>query len=349
VLGRWLTFLATRAERPGSCLLMAATEALAMHWASGQSAVEDQNLATQLGWIDPPAGLTGAEAAPIAEDPLTCPPAGPATDPTFDNEILAPLIAAYDRSGDGTAARRRAVSTLEAALTSQLEPTWRSVWHSVDLLRTLASGDHVAERWAEDRDAFTGHVEHLNAGGPPQPRRDSAVAAAQRLDALERAMARYAAQRAFDDPLVMAEHRMMGEAFSGTVVAAEPERIDTTGPRRRLRPHVTVATEDPVRIEPGAGVVAPTRPKQKGSAVRVEVGPDGRYEVTVELSGGMGRALTPVPGSVPEVGERICYTTVTDTYQPVGSFPPLEETPWTHGGPPAPYVASDADSTEDWS
>jgi hypothetical protein len=41
VLGRWLTWLAERAEMPGSCLLLAATRALAMHWASGQSEVED--------------------------------------------------------------------------------------------------------------------------------------------------------------------------------------------------------------------------------------------------------------------------------------------------------------------
>ena len=61
VLGRWLTWLAERAEVPGSCVLLAATRALALHWASGQSDVEDQNLATLLGWIDPPAGLTGQD------------------------------------------------------------------------------------------------------------------------------------------------------------------------------------------------------------------------------------------------------------------------------------------------
>ncbi len=83
VLGRWLTFLAGQAEVPGSCLVLAATDALALHWASGQSQVEDQNLAALLGWIDPPAGLTGAEAAAVAEDPLTWPPlARPRTRPS---------------------------------------------------------------------------------------------------------------------------------------------------------------------------------------------------------------------------------------------------------------------------
>ncbi len=107
-LGRWLTFLAERAEHPGSSLLLAATDMLAMHWASGQSAVEDQNLAALLGWIDPPAGMTGPEAAAAAEDPLTWPPAGPTTDPTFDNEVLAPLIRAAERAGTRTCPGRPA-------------------------------------------------------------------------------------------------------------------------------------------------------------------------------------------------------------------------------------------------
>ena len=100
VLGRWLTFLAERAEVPGSCLLLAATQALALHWASGQSQVEDQNLAALMGWIDPPAGLDRPRGGAAAEDPLTWPPAGPATDPTFDNEVLAPLIRACGRPGN---------------------------------------------------------------------------------------------------------------------------------------------------------------------------------------------------------------------------------------------------------
>ncbi len=62
MLGRWLTFFAERTEHPGSCLLLAATDALTLHWATGQSAVEDQNLAALLGWIDPPAGLTNRPA-----------------------------------------------------------------------------------------------------------------------------------------------------------------------------------------------------------------------------------------------------------------------------------------------
>jgi hypothetical protein len=347
VLGRWLTFLAERAEHPGSCLLLAATEALALHWASGQSPVEDLNLAALLGWIEPPPGMTGPEAAVAAEDPVLWPSAGPATDPTFDNEVLAPLIAACGRTDGDAAARSRAETALQAALSRQLTPTWELMWRAVEMLRPLPPGGRVARRWDSDKDAFSGYVEYLRAGGPPQPRRDSAVAAARRLDWLERAQADYAVQRALDDPLVMAEYRMTGEAFVGTVTAAEPGRIDAIGKRRKLRPLITVTTEDQVHIEAGAALRSPGRPGQSALVVSVSAGHPA--DLVLELSGGMGRTLTPAPGSVPEVGDRLCYATLSDSYQPHGSFPSREETPWTHGGPPPEYVPADEDASEVWS
>jgi hypothetical protein len=73
LVGRWLTFYCDRREVPASSIMLAVTDALAMHWATGQSPAEDLNLASILGWIDPPPGLTGAEAAARAEDPGTSP------------------------------------------------------------------------------------------------------------------------------------------------------------------------------------------------------------------------------------------------------------------------------------
>jgi hypothetical protein len=349
VLGRWLTWLAERAEVPGSCVLLAATRALALHWASGQSDVEDQNLATLLGWIDPPAGLTGQDAAAAAEDPLTCPPAGPATDPTFDNEVLAPLIAACSRPDMDSAQQQAAILSLQKALAGQLAPTWKSVWQAVGLLRGLAPGGRVSGRWEQDQAAFAQYAEHVRDGGPPQPRRDSAVAAAWRLNRLEREQASYGAQRAFDDPLVLAEYRLTGEAFGGAVTAAEPDRVDTSGRRRKLRPVVTVETEDVVRVGIGAVVVSPARPGQKGTVLSVTELAGTRSAVVLELAGGMGHSLVPTVGSVPAVGERLVYTTLTDAYQVPGTFPDRADTPWTHGGPPPEYVPVSEDLTEAWS
>ncbi|MFG2042571.1 hypothetical protein [Dactylosporangium sp. NPDC048998] len=345
LLGQWLTFLRERADHPGSAMLLAVTEVLGEHWATGQSGLEDANLAALLGWIDPPAGLDGAAAAALAEDPLRWPPAGPSTDPTFDNEVLAPALAACARAADPQA-QSRALSALTAALQEQVEPTWRLMWRAVDLLRARPPGASVEGRWAVDRDVFTVYHMSLAEGTAlPQPRRDSAVAAAGRLDRLEREQARYEAQRALDDPLIMAEFRLSGEAFTGTVVAASPNRVDTSGKKAALRPHITVQTDDPVRLEPGALLVSPARLAQQAMVVSVS-----SVDVVLELSKGMGRSTKqPAPGSVPEVGELVTYGPVSDAYQPPGRFPSREDTPWTHGGPPPDYQPTDSDAAEDWS
>jgi len=316
LLGRWLTFLANSAEVPGSSLLLNAVQALGLHWATGQSGAEDASLAALLAWISPPAGETAFEAARRAEQSA---PAGPATDPDFDNRVLAPLMSAP------AADLPRLTEVLQEVLT----PTWTLMWRTLDLLRELPVGDRVAGRWAGDRDTYSAFVQHLADGGPPQPRRDGAVAAAARLHRLENAATRYAVQRAFDDPLVMAEYRLSGAAFAGVVTLAKADRIDDTGKRPVLRPRIMVQASEPVRVEVGAALTSPARPAQKATVISI-TGSD----VLLELSGGMGRKLVAESGSVPEVGERLLLTTLSEAYRPGGSFPDPDDTPWTHGGPP---------------
>jgi hypothetical protein len=283
LLGRWLTFFAGSAEVPGSSLLLNAVQALGMHWATGQSSAEDAQLAVQLAWI-----LFGADAARKVENG---PVAGPDTDPDFDNHVLAPLISSSSPD-------------LPKVLEELLLPTWDQMWQALDLLRELPAGARVAARWDLDKDSYSGYVQGIEEGAPPQPRRDGAVAAAARLQRLENAAARYAVQRAFDDPLVMAEYRLAGAAFGGTVTLANPDRVDDTGKRPVLRPRISVT--------PGAGST----------------------DVLLELSGGMGRKLVAEPGSVPAVGEKLLLTTLSEAYRPGGTLPEPEQTPWTHGGPP---------------
>jgi hypothetical protein len=345
LLGQWLTFLATAAEHPGSSLLVAATTALSRHWATGQSALEDNNLAALLGWIDPPPGRTGEQAAREAEDPAVWPPAGPTTDPGFDADVLQPLVERYDRAADGTA-RAAAARAVREALATQLTPTWNLVWRAVDQLRGLPPAATVPVRWAEDRDLFSDFVVRVQSGAPPQPRLDHAVAAAARLARLERALDRYEAQRAFDDPLVLAGYRLSGEAFAGQVSTVDAQRSVRRGKRRWPRPYVWLRTDDPVRLEPGRVVRAVSRPRQDAVVVSVTDGPDGT-EVQLELTAGMGRGTTPDPDSLPCVGEHLCYTTLSDTWQPPGAFPDPERTPWTHGGPPQ-RAAEVAEPGEEW-
>jgi hypothetical protein len=376
LLGRWLTWFTDRAERPGTATLLAMTEVLGLHWASGQSSLEDGNLAALLGWIDPPPGLTGPQAALRAEDPVDFPPAGPATHPGFDNEVLAPALAAYDattptthpvtnpvtnppandaishgtshRTRDATtdatgAAREAAVRRIREVIAGQLEPTWRLMWRSVELLRALPEAASVPARLRQDRESFTRFTESLPEGFP-QARRDGAVAAAVRLDRLERAQAEYDAQRAFDDPLVMAEFRLTGEAFGGVVVECDPTRLDQSGKRAKPRPRIRVRTEDPVRVTPGRTVHNAARPAQEARILEV-----AQDTVLLELSSGMGGGRSPRPGSVPEIGDHVCFCVFGGKGFGITSFPGREDTPWTHGGPPPEYVPTDDDAQEEWS
>jgi hypothetical protein len=339
VLGRWLTFLAQRAQYPGSAMLLAATEALSLHWATGQSMLEDANLASLLGWIDPPAGMTGASAAREAEDPLVWPPAGPATDPGFDTEVLVPAIRAYEQRPT-----ERAAARVGEAVRTQLEPTWGLMWRAIDLLGGLPAGPGTAARWEADRASFTNFTAQLAEGGPPQPKRDGAVGAASRLARMERAQASYDAQRAYDDPLVMAGHRLTGEAFTGTVVATDPDHTEGEGRGRKLRPLLTIRTTDPARLAPGARLGTPERRGQQAEVVEIAGG-----LVTLKIIKGMGRGKAATPGAVPEVGERVCYAALSDEFQPPASLPAPEDTPWTHGGPPPEHVPADEDPEEEWS
>ncbi|MEV5969784.1 hypothetical protein [Streptomyces sp. NPDC051921] len=361
LLGRWLTHLGERARVPGSSLLVSATDLLNRHWATGQSSLEDQHLGALLAWIDAPEGESGAEAALRAElgrdaqGQLLCPPAGPATDPAFDNKLLAPAIERYDRARqalgaaedgpaaeDGLAALHRAEGEVRRLVVSQLKPTWEAVWRALDLLRELPEGARVPDRWTRDRWSFTGQRDRIAAGEPPQPRRDDAVTAAQKLAAREQAQGQLEAQEALDDPLVMAGRRLAGEAFVAEVVEVTMARTE----KNRPRPRLTVRTDDRPHLGVGVKVFRSLDGKPQ-SAEFVGVEDDGA--LVLRILDRMGRAKEPAEGSVPEKGERIAWTLFEHEQRVGAKLPDPEETPWTHGGPPRSDVAElpDAITPED--
>ncbi|GAA3068903.1 hypothetical protein [Streptomyces glomeratus] len=370
LLGRWLTHFGERARVPGSSLLLAVTEVLARHWTTGQSSLEDQHLGALLAWIDPPEGISGAGAALRAElardadGQLLCPPAGPATDPAFDNKLLAPAIERYDRARarlaaaeDGVEADDRfgelsaAEGQIRALVESRMRPTWDAVWRGLDLLRALPEGAHVAERWTRDRWSFTGHRDRVAAGEPPQPRRDDAVTAANKLATREREQSRLDAQEALDDPLVMAGRRLAGEAFAGEVT--DVVMAYSEGKRPSPRPLVTVRTEDRPHLGERAKVYRSLGGKPQaaefvgyegwigegpgghgGNGAGRDPGGAGADLVVLRIVDKMGRGREPEAGSVPEKGDRVCFTLFEHEQRGGAKLPEPEETPWTHGGPP---------------
>jgi hypothetical protein len=346
LLGRWLTHYGERARTPGASLLVAMTDLVTRHWATGQSVLEDQHLAALLAWLEPPEGMTGAQAARRAESErgpdglLIHPPAGPATDPVFDNTVLAPAIARYDAGAEGAG---QAIRDLVAR---QLGPAWHDVWRGLDLLRALPEGSRVPDRWKRDRWSFTGHRDRVRAGEPPQPRRDDAVTAAQKLAGRETAQVRLEAQEALDDPPVMAERRLAGEAFAGEVV--EVEMAYSEGKIPKPRPLVTVATDDRPQVDddvPLYRALADGRTQQARLMAWT-----GSGVLVLRVVNGMGRGKEPEPGSVPEKGDQVCWTLFEHSPRGGPALPEPEDTPWTHGGPPAaaPAESADAATPEDY-
>ncbi|MGC9436508.1 hypothetical protein [Streptomyces sp. WG5] len=376
LLGRWLTHYGERARVPGSSLLLAMTDLLGRQWATGQSSLEDQHLGALLAWIDPEAdaaGLTGAQAARRAElardadGQLLCPPAGPATDPAFDNKLLAPAIERYDRARTALAAaedgleaddRLGALTTAEreirALVESRTRPTWDRVWRGLDLLRELPAGAHVEERWTRDRWSFTSHRDRVLSGEPPQPRRDDAVTAANKLATREREQARLEAQEALDDPLVMAGRRLSGEAFAGEVTDVVMAYSESRRPSPR--PLVTVRTDDRPHLGERVKVYRSLNGKPQAAEYVGPADADGDGDgvgggLVLRIVDRMGRGKEPEAGSVPEKGDLVCFTLFEHEQRGGAKLPDPERTPWTHGGPPGETAAvpeaADAQTEED--
>lgn len=229
-------------------------------------------------------------------------------------------------------------------MASRTRPTWDAVWRGLDLLRELPVAGRVEERWTRDRWSFTGHRDRVVAGEPPQPRRDDAVTAANKLAAREREQARLEAQEALDDPLVMAGRRLAGEAFAGEVT--DVVMTYSEGKRPSPRPLVTVRTDDRPHLGERAKVFRSLGGKpQSAEFVGQEesLDEDGGALLVLRVLDKMGRGKEPEEGSVPQKGDLICFTLFEHEQRGGAKLPEPEQTPWTHGGPPGERESEAAD------
>lgn len=339
-LGQWLTHFTDRTEIPGSAALIPLTGLLSMHWITGQSPQDDEDLATLLAWIDPPPGTAdGRDAARRAEDPATHRPAGPDTAAAFDNEKLAPLFDAFPRNP------APALKDLEQLLTGYLQPTWDRMWHAYTLLQAIPETPSARRRWATERSEFTDQSAYLEQGGRSRPAHDQAVAAAISLERREAAAAAFHADRALEDPFARAELRTTGEAVGGTVTAVDTQHTihGTTG-RALWRPRITLSTEDPVHLEPGR-LLASHLHRTARYQVREVIPRDSDTLVELEITAGMGLVDRPNHTVLPSAGAFLVLTAAPE-HSRKPPFPSRDQTPWTHGGPP-PDHGDDLDHKEE--
>lgn len=334
--GAHLGFFAEAARHPGSALVLVATEELSRHIVTGQSALEDAHLGSQLAWSDPalveeiapgclagrdPAATHGAEAAACIESL----PMGVLTDPREDNAALVNAVERFNAARAG-ATDPATVTGLGAELVGELRqlllPTWRALWIAHGLLNTIPPAPGADLRWERDLGLFTRHVEFLEAGG----RRalvDSARRAAMLLADWERAQAAVERDEVLEDPLALAAALAAGQAVEGTVLAVDAthREVGPSGKTSVSRPLLTLACADSSPFPAGTELWWTLRPGE----VRVEVqssAPTGSgAEVVFKVLAGMR-------GALPEVGQRATFSICTTTWVPPAPLP--AETPWTH-------------------
>jgi hypothetical protein len=322
--GGHLTWLHQQQRLAGTSVMLAATDLLRRHWATGQSSLEDEDLHVQLAWIDPPEGMTGAaagdeaEARRVAGDLIS---AGPVTDPSWDQDALAPAVAEFNearRGQDDAATVERYGGEVREPVEAAVLPTWEATWRALTLLRTLENGASVRGRWTQDRSDFTRHADRVAQGDAFFSARQTARAAAFVLRQQEERQDKVELDETMDDPLVLAGRAVAGEALIGTVTQVDH---DHTIPGKRsplVRQLVTVAVDGPAEVLPGT-VLTLTADRKITLEVRNLERGDSANAVLMVTSG-MTRPM-------PEVGDAIGLVTGARSI-PAPKMP--AGVPWTH-------------------
>ena len=128
----------------------------------------------------------------------------------------------------------------------------------------------------------------------------------------------------------MAGRRLAGEAFAGEVTEVVMAYSEAKSPRPR--PLLTVRTDDRPHLGERTKVYRSLGGKPQAAEF---VAYEDEGVVVLRLTDKMGRGKEPDAGSVPEKGDRICWTLFEHEQRGGPKLPEPEETPWTHGGPPS--------------
>lgn len=217
--GAHLSWLAEYAHMPGQSIFVAATELLSRHFATGQSALEDENLATLLAWIEnkPGSGLTKIRAAETGQGAF-----GPVADPDLDRK-LEPHVRAFGiaaREGDAKVqARIRPI--VESLVRTPLENAYRATHRALAIMSRIPEASSAADRAERDLREWGSHVRRCARQIPRFSRRHDALRAARLLESWSRAQDELDIVEAFDDPLVMARHDAEGRCISGRVLGVD--------------------------------------------------------------------------------------------------------------------------------
>lgn len=305
--GEHLTHLVQRATVPGNQTLLAATEVLGLHFATGQQPAEDIHLGAFLAWIDPPAGQPLEVAVAAAE----ATPTGVLAQPDTDNDELAGPVAAWN------AARRRdaAPADLDAlarpvgtVLRTVVTPIFGAIGAAIDAVERLGLPELASldGRVAGEERTFEGFMAYLERPDHRFALRDQPLPAALGLLEREAAAADLAAELALEDPLCRAQAASAGAALTATLAGHQQTTEPSTGPtgrrsRRQVHTVTLRTTEADGRLRPGDTFRWIDNP---GLVVQVEdftTDAAGGLRVAARITGGFIRPGVPAVGTVLEL------------------------------------------------
>jgi len=325
-LARLFFFLGRYARMPGQQLVVPLTDALSFHWVTGQSTLENQQLAALSAWIRPDDGVDAHDAALAAEHVEP----GPVTDPNED-EKLATLVEAYNlaRRASPSAAQKKAMAAAEQAIvahwTAHLQPAWAVGWRAVSLLRSLEEAPTAPERWTDDVGAWNRELQRQQEG-----KRSRARATTRQLiwerQMLEDRQARLESAWIYDDPMLAAEQVLEGRGLRGKIIKVDLEASEKSAKGRTLtRPIVVIRCT-------GSLLPAQTRLCWASNAkVTVEVESTTRHkngvDVVLKVTGGMKKER------LPEVDDVAFFLRPPPAFIKRPHLP--EAIPWSHTPEPA--------------
>lgn len=317
--GAHLSWLADHARMPGQSVLLACTELLRELYATGQSALEDENLAVLLAWIQnvPDSGRAAIDAAESAAF-------GPVPDPDWER-TLERHVKAYGQALAAGDESRQASS--EAAVARRvgdaLRPAYAAVHEAVTVARAIPPAPSVAKRWSRDHGDWSFHAVRSEKTIPRFARRHDAIRAARMLEHWSSAQERFSYEMTLEDPFVLAELEAEGRCLSGIVKYVDVSNVETKPGNKRatLVPIVAMELVAPTRLTRGEDVTWTGDDRVKGY-VRDVSGNDVEIAIMEGHKGG-----TRLPGP-PDDASFVALSIF-------GGLPPSDpsDVPWTHHAP----------------
>lgn len=256
--GEHLTHLAQRWAIPGNQTLLAATDVLTAHFATGQQAADDQHLGADLVWVNPPADPADLWATVAAAETV---PMGVLANPETDNGALADAVEAWN------AARRDGVdeptlagleAPIGAVLRTVVEPIYDAIHEAVAAVEDLGLPElpSVRDRCADEAWAFRSFMDYLDRPDHRFALRDQPLPAALGLLEREAAADNCAAEATIGDRGMRAKATSAGRAFEARIThhaVATVAGVGASGRRSSREVHTLEleAAEPDARIRRG--------------------------------------------------------------------------------------------------